>query len=356
MKGFFRFLFLVVLLGVIVGGLGYIGWATLKGSHAGHNMNQSMNMQETPKSIPNKIAIQNKDQLTEAMDTLNKAMELITLDPYSQITVPSENNQMASKGTINIFPKDNSTINIDPSNNVNNQGSSMGNGQGNSDLNFVADQSKLEQIHTGIYRISQGMMLMSELSDDLANQATVTESNPPTVDTYVVRYNIAFQNKTKLTTALQMLNEAITLVNVNPYASSNGYTYNADKMEALHKGIYQLAQAITKLNKLNSTFSKQMFDAESQVTGSGMGNMNQGNMSNMGNMGPGSMGSMNMGGASWLPSLVSIIHIILIILVIGLIVGVFGTLVSLLNGKKQFNMDSDSQDEAGENGKKGGVI
>jgi len=328
MKGFFRFLFLVVLLGIIVGGLGYIGWTTLQGGHAGHNMNYST--QKSLQRIPNKSAVQNKDQLTEAMGTLNKAMELITIDPYSKVTVHNGNPQMLSKGTINIFPKDNSTVNIEPSEDGNNQGIPMNQEQGDSNLNFVADQSKLEQIHNGIFKISQGMMLMSELSDSLASQANLMELNPPTADTYVLRYNLALQNKNTLTTALQMLNEAITLVNVNPYASSNGYIYNADKMENLHKGIYQLAQAIVKLNRLNNNFTRQMLEAQEQMASltSGMGNMSTGSMSH------GSMATNN-----WMPILAPIINIILIILVVGLIVGVFGTLVSLVNGRRQSSED-----------------
>lgn len=333
MRGFFRFLFSIILLGVIIGGLGYIGWTTLHGGHAGHNMNQLMQMQQSPQRIPNRLAVQNRDQLTEAMDTLNKAMDLITMDPYSEITVPSGNIQMFSKGTINIFPRDNSTVNVDPSGNADNQGMLINQGQDNTNLNFVADQNKLQQIHNGIYRISQGMMLMGELSDDLNSQANLTEPNSPTIDTYVLRYNLALQNKTKLTTALQMLNEAITLVNVNPYASSSGYLYNTDKMENLHKGIYQLAQAIAKLNRLNRNFNTQMLEAQQQFSGamSGMGNMSQGNV-----------GHGNMIVNNWLPNLAPIINLILIILVVGLIIGVFGTLISLLNDKRNSKIDANS--------------
>jgi len=96
-------------------GLGYVAWTTLNhGGNLGHNMNQQpMETQDkVPNNIPDRVATENKDRLTEAVDTLNQAMELITIDPYSKITLPTESPQMPQKGTINIFPKDDSTVNI----------------------------------------------------------------------------------------------------------------------------------------------------------------------------------------------------------------------------------------------------
>jgi len=177
-------------------------------------------------------------------------------------------------------------------------------------------------------------MLLNELNDDLAVQVEFMGQNSSNANNYLLRYNQALQNKTKLTNALQMISEALTLVNVNPYASSNGYQYDTQKMENLHKGIYQLAQAIAKLNKTNSGFSRQMLDAQVQA-----GNQ----MSGMNNMSSGiSHGKMH--GTSWLPAPVPIMQIILVVLLVGLIIGIFGTIVSLVTGrsKEKLTLSNDN--------------
>ncbi|MCX7922261.1 MAG: hypothetical protein N3B21_09665 [Clostridia bacterium] len=350
-----RGLLVFFLILVIVGGVGYIVWSMflMPGmNHSGNNTSQGTSpQQQTPntqhttpsastpdnKASLNVIAVQNKDKLSQAITTINQALDLITIDPYSKTTISSIVNGSAGNhtaqgtGIINIYPSGNSSVNISPSANnpPNNQASAANNNQGGANqqqnTNFVFDQGKLQQIHTGIFSTAQGIMMINQLNDDLAGQAATVEATPADYQTYITRYNSALQNKTKLSNAINMLSQASTLVNINPYGSPNGYQYNTQGMQQMHQGVYKLAQGMAMLSRLNDDFTSQMFQAGQQLqniagASSTVQGTTHGTMS-----GPGLLSSID---------LTTVFNVVLIIMVIGLIIGIFGSILSMLRPKR----------------------
>lgn len=382
LKGLVVFLLIII----IIGGLGYIGWQVFMpnyhldlgflgmgnmagtntqqstqtpSSQSSSNNNQTSGMSDMPgmqqgqnsasqNNVPiNSIAVQNKDKLNQAIGIVNQAIDLITIDPYSRITVPSMTNQQGSmqaqpnqsNGTVNVYPGANSTVNVTPpgNNTPNNtippaNNNNMGAMADQQNTNYVFDQGKLQQINTGIYTLAQGVMLINQLSDDLTSQSSVVEVNPPTYQTYISRYNTALQNKTKANNAIMMINQALTLVNVNPYASMNGYQINISEMQKLHQGVYKLAQGMTMLGRLNDDFLTQMSQAaqQAQILSSTNANNAQGM-------------NMNSNGISF--NLTTIFNIVLIVMVVGLVLGVFGAILSMFRRSPKNGNENNSGSE-----------
>lgn len=361
---------------VIAGGLGYLGWNTFLASknHSGLNMNPDTQAPQGQNQMPhgqtsgqqaphgstsknntqlNTAAMQNRDMLSQAIGTINQAIDLISIDPYSKATLPQENdNNMQTgnnqgqagqgTGTINIYPDGNSSVNIAPNGNnapnikttpaPNNQGAA--NMQQNK--NYVFDQGKLEQLHNGIFTLSQGIMVVNQLNDDLLMQSAIVEPNPPNNDTYVARYNAAMQNRNKLNNAITKLSQASILINVNPYAPAGGYSYNKDAMGQLHQGVYKLAQGMAMLGNLSEEFTNQMVQASTAVQNS-MGTSGHIGMTN---------GFMWFDGLFGNVSMTTIFNIILVVLMIGLVLGVLGAIMSMLSkSNKKNNQDSNPDND-----------
>ncbi|SDD72008.1 hypothetical protein [Sporomusa acidovorans] len=298
------------------------------GGHAGHQMPGMQGGNQMPSSPFNQLATQNKDRLVQATTILNQAMELITNDPYSQITQSSPPSTGAvsnnNAGAITIPPRDGVTININPG-----QRRDFPPNTGN----IVYDQTKLEQLHTGIFKYSQALMLLNELNNDLTDQSVMPEANPPTGDTYVIRYNLTQQNRAKLVQAGRFLQESIAMANVNPYAPTDGYVYNTQKMQQLHQGIYELGRSALMLSRLSEDLNQQMIQisnearmARVQMSGSMIGMNNMAGMSstagmNMANMQHGSMSGDSM----W------IFNLAIIIIAFGIVLGVLILIKRLIN-------------------------
>lgn len=312
----------LILIFAILGGIGYIAW-TMYFMNGTGNMNNtgSTNMpghttQQQPTYTLNSIAIQNKDKLNQVITTVSDAINQITIDPYSKVIVPGNvggGTQVQPNAPVNIYPSGNNTVTVTPQGTIpqNNQTAAANTtNQGVNQNPVVYDQGKLEQLHSGIFKLSQGMMLLSQLNDELLVQASTTETNPPAYQDYVNRYNFALQNKTRLNNALSLINSASTLINVNPYGSANGYQYSAQAMEQLHRGIYKLAQGMLMASSLNQELTNQMAQAASNI----------GNTAAMGNMlMPGDLGSLFS-----VNNLPMIFTVVLIVLVISLVIGILG--------------------------------
>ncbi|HWR42799.1 hypothetical protein [Sporomusa sp.] len=278
------------------------------GGTAGNQMAgmPGMNGQQMPPSPFNNLASQNKDKLTQATTILNQAMELITTDPYSQITLPSRTTTPAgTAGSINVPSREGVTININPGEKRADFPSNAG--------NIVYDQTKLEQLHNGIFKFSQAMMLLNELNNDLTDQSVMPEASPPATETYVGRYNLTQQNRAKLVQANRLLQEALAMVNVNPYAPSEGYVYNTQKMQQLHQGISELARSTLILSRLSDDFNQQMaqiaYEARAvraQMSSASMAGMTGTAMQH---------GAMSGGDYSW------VFKIALIVIVFGMVLG-----------------------------------
>ena len=372
----FRGLLAILLILIILGGIGYIGWTLyfMPMNHTGMNTppantttphGQTPGNQQMPgaqhitpqNNIPlNTTAIQNRDKLNQAIGTINQAIEQVSIDPYSKATVPSNlySAQMGAMqapptqgtGTINIYPDGNSSVNIAPSGNnpPNNMASSTNTNQGTvnniqQNQNFVYDQGKLQQLHNGIFTLAQGVAAINQLNDDLLVQSSMVEVNPPNYQTYMVRFNTAMQNRTKLNKSIEMLSQASTLININPYGAPNGYAYNEDAMQQLHQGIYKLAQGMVMLNRLNDDFAKQMADAaaQAQVIFNASGQMN--------GMSHGPLGWGLFNGIS----MTSVFNIILIVLLVGLIAGVLGAVFNMFGRRSANKGEHNITDTNGNN-------
>lgn len=381
---FLKGLVVFLLIAIIVGGLGYIGWTMffMPNSHfnlgnLGMGNMSGMNTQQntqTPSAqtgnsgqMPgmsgmqgnqsssgqsnsnqnnplNTLAIQNKDKLNQAIGTINQAIDLITIDPYSRITVPNmtmpqgnmQGQQNQQGGTVNVYPGGNSTVNVTPpagNNTPNNSTPAANNNPAamieQQNANYVYDQGKLQQLNNGIYTLAQGIMLVNQLGDDLTIQSSTVEVNPQTYQTYIIRYNTALLNKTKINNAISMINQAFTLVNINPYGSINGYQINIPEMQKLHQGVYKLAQGMTMLKGLNDDFTVQMAQAAynaQRLTSS-----------------TGTSGTAGMNMTSNGINLTTIFNIVLVVMVVGLVLGVFGAIISMFRYKPR----KDSGDNAG---------
>jgi len=381
MKAFRSFIATLLIL-IILGGVGYIGYNTyylggmgdmgeIDNSNTPQANQESLNKEraltqsntQQNTATPNTVAAKNRETLTEAIGLISQAIDLITIDPYSKTTLPDANNgntkmegmsgmngqSLQGNGAINIYPNGNSSVNITPSGNVavapkdqtpqvNNNPESMGNMDGmgstqQSQNNYVYDQGKLEQLHSGIFSLAQGVMSVNQLNEDLFVQSTMVEANPKNYQTYVMQYNMALQNRNKINSAMSMLSQASILINVNPYASQKGYSFNSDGMKQLHEGVYKLAQGMALLNGLNQDFGNQMINASIQVQSisdtSNQLAVNNGTMTTQGTMvSQGIFANMNV---------TTLFNIILVILLVSLIIGVLGAITNMLSPRNKKN-------------------
>ncbi|RII31837.1 hypothetical protein D2A34_26080 [Clostridium chromiireducens] len=327
----FKGLITFVLILIIVGGVGFLGWNLIyksgmsnmgnMGNMSGmgnmegmtDNANTSGNTSSQMDNMQNNNffttqAVQNKDKLNQITTTINDAINQITIDPYSKVTLPSGTQQpmmQPAQGntTVNIYPNGNAAAGSATSPQMTTKG------------NYVYNQDKLEQLHNGIFKLAQGRMILDDLNNDLTIQSTMSE--PVDYQGYSVLYNTILQNKIKLNNALSMINEASSLLNVNPYSSGTAYEYNTEEMKNLHNGIYKLAQGLLSGAKLNEEFTNQM--------------VNISTLANNAN----SMGNMNMGQGFTLGTfnLSYIFKIILVIMIITLFIALFGAISSVLKRK-----------------------
>ena len=289
-------------------------------SGMGNNQNQQQKATSNINSL-NIIAVENRNRLNEAVNKINEALDLITIDPYSKTTIPSNGTmqnkpqQNTGSGTINIYPSGNSSLNIMPNDTAGNvPDQNMNSTPAN---NYVYDQGKLQQLHNGIFALAQGVSTLDALNNDLLTQSSPYNANLSDYQALMLQYYNALQNKAKLDNAISMINQATALINVNPYASQNGYAFNADAMGQLNRGVYALAQGMASLNELSQNFIKQMSDATTGVysltNGSSVMDMSNG-------MSSGFWGNV---------STVTIINIVLVLFVIGLFAGIIGAVFNL---------------------------
>ncbi|WP_070000006.1 hypothetical protein [Cellulosilyticum sp. I15G10I2] len=370
---------------IIIGGLGYVGYSAyfmggmnnflinIPQTNQPPSNNEQMptqNNTEQSTVVPNAAAAGNRETLTEAIGLINQAIDLITVDPYSKTTLPDMNNgSMQMEGmqgqqgqpssgtpTINIYPNGNSSVTITPSENqstdannqvpaVTNQGAMSGmsgmTGMAGMDNmqqgqnNFVYDQDKLQQLHNGIFTLAQGVMFINQLNEELFAQSTMVEASPANYQTYIIRYNTALQNRNKLSNAINMLTQASVLVNVNPYAPPNGYSYNSEAMKQLHQGVYKLAQGMALLDQLNQEFGNQMINAGVQVQ----------SLNSTSNPTAVDYGSTASQGIFTNMNFTTIFNIILVILLISLIIGVLGGIINMLSPRNKKSEEITSKFE-----------
>ncbi|MFZ5353709.1 MAG: hypothetical protein ACOZCL_13445 [Bacillota bacterium] len=376
---FIRNVFAFLLILIILGGVGYLGYnyffvqggeypnayhnysnnaqtPKTNTGHGGMNMTPNNNTQNNANQgniTYSSFILQSKDELSQLINSITQSVDLITMDPYSRITLPGYNNvnnmnqvQPNTQGgtSINIYPNVTAPVNITPPvNTINNTAQGMTDNEqaaqnaAATGTGYVYDQGKLEQLHSGIFKLAQGIMLLNQLNDDLTMQSTMIEPTNMGYQNYINRYQLMLRNKTKLNNAIGLINDASSLINVNPYASSKGYQYDITYMDKLHTGIYKLAQSVIMASELNEDFTNQM--ARDISTAQNLYNINL-NSSNIGNVHVTT--TPNWGAIFNLNNLTFIFNLILAIMIVTLIVGIFGAIGNMLKVKPTNNMNADS--------------
>ena len=390
---FFKGFLVFILIAVIIGGVGYIGYSFLFMGGMDHSANSSSTSQtqqpadtntntaqnqqgmqhDSANNQPqqnnnqqaenNQIAInqsniilQNKEKLDKAAASINESFSFMTVDPYapgtnnsgnmsgmdnmqtpqqsSNVTVqPAQDNTATvttpgNNTTINIYPQNNSTMqpNITQNNTMQNMGTTY-------------DANKMEQLHTGLYKIAVGRALLNQLKDELVYQAEYATSNIRNpVQYYSNQYNLAVQNNNKLNQALTYINESANLININPYVSATGFVYDKDRMNQIHQSILMLADGVVTLNQLNDSFTKQTIYLANTV----QNYVNNANYADTQQMNHAAISTGLFGGLFDNISMASVINIILILFVIGLVFGIFGFIYSLLKAPaKKYSRKED---------------
>lgn len=204
--------------------------------------------------------LENKEDLERTLMTLKESISLMKLDPMgneleqnngmeqeSQQTQGSNSQNAATDENgntiVNVFPQSSNNTTTMP------------------DMGTTYDPTKMEQLHSGLYKVSVGMQLLEQLKQNLGlqlEQASINITNPSQY--YNNQYLITMQNRNKLSEALNYINEASTLVNINPYISQTGIVYDSEKMAQMHDSIDKLAVSVVNLNKINDNFSKQSIE------------------------------------------------------------------------------------------------
>lgn len=371
LKGFLVFILIVI----IIGGVGYIGYSFLfmgGMNHSGNNTtaaqaqqpadtntNSNQNQQGMQHGSTNNqpsdnrqtglaqsnVILQNKEKLDKSITLINESQRLMSVDPYAPgasnlgnmgatnmqpqagnaaVQPAQDNTQPATNPgnntTINIFPQGNSSTgqpNTMPQNNV------MQN------MGTTYDANKMEQLHSGLYKIAVGNALLDQLKNELIYQAEYATSNIQNpVQYYSNQYNLTVQNKNKLNQALTYINEAANLVNINPYVSAAGLVYDKDRMNQIHQSILKLAEGVASLNQLSDDFTKQTIFLANTA-------QNYINNANTNMTMPMNMSTGLFGGLFDNISMASVVNIILILSVIGLVFGIFGFVFSLLKSPAQ---------------------
>ena len=371
---FLKNLLVLILIIIIVGGAGFIGYSFLFTNHSsmpgmtasnsdtsktskssdsgnssmnmtmGNNNQQNNNQQSNDNSVglaQSNLIMQNKDSLDKSISNLDEALKLMTVDPYAPSSNSSSMGNMQMQGTTqgtqgnaqtntSTSPAqggNNTTINIYP------QNGSSSSSQSNTTMQNMGttyDPSKMEQFHNGLYKIYVGMALLDQLDNELVNQAENANANTQNIIQYYTdQYSLTAQNKIKLSQALTYVNDAVSLININPYISSNGLVYDKDRMNQIHQSVVKFADGVVSLNLLSDNFTKQTI-ALSNTVQNYINNANS-------NMNMASMNTSNglFGGLFNNISLSSVVNVIMILFVIGLIFGIFGFVFSLLKSPSQ---------------------
>lgn len=285
-----------VLIIIILGGVGYLGFNIINNANgmAGMNMasettstntestentetttsaeatQQTTTDNETSSAVAeidkinqlNQMML-NNEALNKAYQTVSSALEKMTLDPYAQdsdksTSMKDQMGEQSMEGMQNDSSDaamGNTTVNIYTGDVTDQQTMQMSN------MGTTYDADKMQQLHSGLYKVSVGMQLLKQLQNDIVLQIDKTSIDTSSkTEYYMNQYNRTISNKNKINNALTYINEAIDLININPYVDANGLVYDTERMTTLHDSIYMIAQGVVDLNKIDSDFLAQAID------------------------------------------------------------------------------------------------
>lgn len=330
---------------------GMAGMSGMESSATGNQTNQNNNSQQTNSQLALNQAnsvLQNKEKLDKSAALIDEALKLMSLDPYAPDESNSGMNMQMQESGNSAQPSQDSisattesgnstTINIYPTDNNSNTSSSMSNIP-MQDMGTTYDASKMDKLHSGLYKIAVGTALIEQLKNDLTNQAENAAGNyQDAIQYYSNQYNLTVQNKNKLNQIMTYLNEAANLVNINPYVSSNGLVYDSDRMNQIHQSIQKLAAGVVSLNGLSDDLTKQTISLTNTVQNYVNTTNQQMNNSSM------SMPMSSNGGLFDNINMTSVVNIVLILFVIGLVFGILGFIFSLLKSPAQKVTKTDDE-------------
>jgi hypothetical protein len=299
--------------------------------------------------------LSNKQNLDNAIAAFKDSLSSLTLDPYSSsaglsnissgtsqtdnmggmqmpsgtampdTTIPTDTstNSMNGSTTVNIYPENNSAAKMQSISAVDMTMKDMG---------TRYDLNKMEQLHTGLYKLSIGMQILEQLNTEFSTQAEAVraaDTQNPT-EYYSNQYTQVLHNKNKLNKALNYISEASNLVNINPYLSDSGIVYDKFRMMSVHDSIFKMAKGVAIIDQLNEELLKQALDASIDAQDS----VNAANMSTMTsytNQGNNDVTTGVLGNIS----IPSILNILLIAFVVLFVFGLLGAISSLFKSPKQ---------------------
>ncbi|MDF2907606.1 MAG: hypothetical protein K0R34_2927 [Herbinix sp.] len=360
-----------VLIIIILGGVGYLGFNIINNANgmAGMDMasdttsmekevtdtqvtdstsaetsNQDSNTKNNASTVEEEMykisqinqMMMNKEAISKAYQTVSSALETMTLDPYA---VDEEMNSSMSdqmdaesmEGMQNDTATDaqgNTTVNIYTGDVTDQQTMQM------TDMGQSYDADKMQQLHSGLYKVSVGMQLLKQLQNDIALQieAASVDTGSKT-EYYMNQYYKTISNKNKLNNALTYINEAVDLININPYVDANGLVYDSERMTALHDSIYTIAQGVVDLNKIDNDLLTQAVDLGSLAqTSYSEALQSQSNYS---------MSNMNMTTPTSGINLSTLVTFALIAFVVIFLIGLIGSILNLFKSENHSKLTND---------------
>jgi hypothetical protein len=368
---FLRGLVVFVLIIIILGGVGYLGFNIMNNAKGmdmasdttttsnestdststetastNTNSTESSNQTTTTDSttVTNVVDTYKIDQLNQLMlnsETLSKAYQIVsaaldemTLDPYATDSSMSDemNDQMNSmQGTQNssdTTTQDKTTVNVYTGNVTDQQSMQMTN------MGQTYDADKMQQLHSGLYKVSVGMQLLKQLQDDIALQIEKASVDTSTkTEYYMNQYYSTIANKNKLNNALTYINEAVDLININPYVDAYGLVYDSARMTTLHDSIYKIAQGVVDLNAIDSKLLNQAVTLGTLAQTAYNDSLQSQNTDNMNNM--------NMTSSTSGLNTSMIVTVILVLFVVIFIIGLIGSILNMFKSGKQSSITDE---------------
>jgi hypothetical protein len=285
----------------------------------------------------------NKEALDKAYQTVSSALENMTLDPYATDSAmnSSMSDQMDEQSMEGMEEDSDNDSQGDTTVNVYNGSVTDQQSMQMTNMGKSYDADKMQQLHSGLYKVSVGMQLLKQLQNDIALQIEKSSVDTSSkTEYYMNQYYKTIANKNKLNDALTYITEAVDLININPYVDANGLVYDSDRMTAIHDSIYIIAQGVVDLNKIDSNFLSQAVDLGA-LTQTAYNETLQSQSTD-------SMGTMSMSTAASGLKLSTIVTIVLSAFVVIFIIGLIGSIFKMFRSGNQKDYTDDVFDNMNE--------
>lgn len=220
--------------------------------------------------------LQSRENLSKAITALNEAMAIMTLAPYAPIGESTANMDMGNAQNndapvVETQPDIQNQANVQAQPNTQPQTTSTPANTVMQNMGSKYDVEKMTQLHTGLYKMAVGKVLLDQLNNELVTQAELAYKNTLSpLQFYSNQYNLTQQYNSKLNQSFTFINEAANLVNINPYVSADGLALDNVRMENIHQSVYKLAEGVAALSLLSDEFTSQSISLASMVQAANM--------------------------------------------------------------------------------------